>query len=109
MQTGTVKWFDTAKRYGFITPDGGGPDVFLHLSDLAPSARPEIQPGMRLQYSVARNDRRVSAKNVTLAIKDTDFGNTPLDRNAWRLISTIISKRNGGYGLPNPNRGPLVP
>lgn len=74
MQTGTVKWFDTAKRYGFITPDGEGPDVFLHLSDLAPSARAEIQPGIRLLYSVERNVRRVSAKNVTLAPKEAGGG-----------------------------------
>jgi CspA family cold shock protein len=77
MQTGTVKWFDTAKRYGFITPDNGGPDVFLHLSAVAPSSRPEIQPGMRLQYDVERNGPKVSAKNVAPAIKDADVGDTP--------------------------------
>jgi CspA family cold shock protein len=70
MPTGKVKWFDTTKRYGFITPDDGGPDVFLHLSDVAEPARPAIQPDMRLQYSLERKGDKISARDVTPAPVD---------------------------------------
>lgn len=64
MQTGKVKWFDTAKRYGFISPDDGGTDVFLHLSNIADPACPTIQPGLRLQYSLERKGDKLTDKDV---------------------------------------------
>lgn len=64
MLTGKVKWFDHEKRYGFITPDDGGPDVFLHLSNIADPACPTLQPGLRLQYALERKGNKVSATGV---------------------------------------------
>lgn len=64
MPTGKVKWFDLEKRYGFITPDDGGPDVFLHLSNIADPACPTLQPGLRLQYALESKGTKVSARDV---------------------------------------------
>lgn len=64
MPTGKVKWFDLEKRYGFITPDDGGPDVFLHLSKIADPACPTLQPGLRLQYVLERRGNKISATDV---------------------------------------------
>ncbi|MGV2167780.1 MULTISPECIES: cold shock domain-containing protein [Rhizobium/Agrobacterium group] len=64
MPTGKVKWFDATKRFGFITPDDGGPDVFLHLSSIADPACPTLQPGLRLHYGVEQKGGKVTAKDV---------------------------------------------
>jgi len=77
MATGRVKWFDTTKRYGFITPDDGGTDVFLHVSDVADPARPTIEPGVRLQYSLERKGDRISAQDVTPAPVDKVASSVP--------------------------------
>ncbi|MGN7714885.1 cold-shock protein [Agrobacterium radiobacter] len=64
MPTGKVKWFNATKRFGFITPDDGGPDVFLHLSSIADPACPTLQPGLRLHYGVEQKGGKVTAKDV---------------------------------------------
>jgi CspA family cold shock protein len=45
MQTGTVKWFNAAKGYGFITPDAGGPDAFVHVSAVERAGLGELREG----------------------------------------------------------------
>ncbi|KAA3497928.1 cold shock domain-containing protein [Rhizobium rhizogenes] len=64
MQTGKVKWFNAEKRYGFIAPDDGSADVFLHLSNIADPACPTLQPGLRLQYVVENKVGKLTAKEV---------------------------------------------
>lgn len=64
MPTGKVKWFDAAKRFGFITPDDGGPDVFLHLSSIVDPDCPALQPGLRLHYVLERKGGKVTARDV---------------------------------------------
>lgn len=66
MPTGKLKWFDAGKRYGFIEPDDGGPDIFLHLSKVQDASFPHFQPGMALQYSIGRNGSKIFADNVIL-------------------------------------------
>jgi CspA family cold shock protein len=61
MPTGIVKWFDPAKGFGFITPDGGGPDVFVHHSVLPEGAR-TLDEGRKVDYeteSTPRGDKVV--------------------------------------------------
>lgn len=49
-ETGRLKWFNTEKGYGFITPDNGGRDVFVHVSAFQQSAIDKIEDGMKIAY-----------------------------------------------------------
>jgi CspA family cold shock protein len=65
MQTGTVKWFNAAKGYGFITPDSGGPDAFVHISAVERAGLDELREGDRVQYNLARgNNGKSSAEDL---------------------------------------------
>ena len=54
MATGAVKWFDTKKGFGFITPDLGPRDVFVHASALAAAGFETLDPGDRLEFELAQ-------------------------------------------------------
>lgn len=57
MSTGTVKWFNTTKGFGFIQPDEGGNDVFVHISAVQRSGMETINEGQKLEYELV-TDRR---------------------------------------------------
>ena len=50
MQTGTVKWFNAQKGYGFIQPSSGGPDVFVHISAVERAGLPGLKDGQKVSY-----------------------------------------------------------
>lgn len=64
MQTGIVKWFNSAKGFGFITPDQGGKDVFVHFSGIASEGYRSLQEGAKVSYELQQSDRGDSAVNV---------------------------------------------
>jgi CspA family cold shock protein len=68
MATGTVKWFNATKGFGFVQPDDGGKDVFLHISAVERSGLGNPQEGQKIAYDL-ENDRqgRTSATNVRAA------------------------------------------
>jgi len=72
MATGTVKWFSNSKHYGFITPDAGGQDVFLHRSVLAASDRAALTDGARVSFDLTQDGERAIAAN--LALLETQAG-----------------------------------
>ncbi len=57
MATGTVKWFNAQKGYGFIQPDQGGADVFVHISAVERAGLRDLREGQKLNYELAQ-DRR---------------------------------------------------
>ena len=57
MITGTVKFFNTTKGFGFISPDAGGPDVFVHASAVERAGLGSIYEGQKLSYEVERDNR----------------------------------------------------
>ena len=68
MQTGTVKWFNAAKGYGFVTPDAGGPDAFVHVSAVERAGLGELREGDRVQYNLVRgNNGKSSAEDLQMA------------------------------------------
>lgn len=67
MANGTVKWFNATKGYGFIQPDNGGKDVFLHISALERAGLREIADGQKVSYELETGrDGRASASQIAL-------------------------------------------
>jgi len=65
-ETGTVKWFNVDKGFGFIARDGGGKDVFVHISALAPSGLTALNEGERVTFDVAEGRKGPEAARVRL-------------------------------------------
>lgn len=57
MATGTVKWFNTTKGYGFIQPDDGSKDVFVHASAVERAGLPPLTEGQRISFEETRDER----------------------------------------------------
>ncbi len=62
---GTVKWFNDEKGYGFIEPDDGSEDVFVHFSGIAGGGFRSLQEGEKVSYEVTRGKRGMQAENVS--------------------------------------------
>ncbi len=66
MATGTVKWFNDAKGYGFITPEDGGKDVFVHFSALAGEGFKTLAEGAKVEFERADGKKGPEARNVAV-------------------------------------------
>ena len=67
MATGTVKWFNTQKGFGFIQPENGGKDVFVHITALQAAGLRELNEGQRVSYEEQMERGKESAGNLKLA------------------------------------------
>lgn len=67
MATGIVKWFNTTKGFGFIQPDEGGADVFVHISAVQRAGLNQLDEGQKISYEIVQDRRsgRSSADNLT--------------------------------------------
>lgn len=63
-QTGTVKWFNTTKGYGFIAADDGSGDVFVHISAVEASGMSTLNEGQKVSYDVQENRGKQAAANL---------------------------------------------
>lgn len=66
MANGTVKWFNFTKGYGFISPDDGSKDVFVHVSALEKAGLYQLNDGQKVSYEVAINKGKASAVHIQL-------------------------------------------
>ncbi len=65
MATGTVKWFNDSKGFGFIPPESGGPDAFVHISAVERAGLDSLREGERIQYELVRGKNgKSSAENL---------------------------------------------
>jgi len=64
MSTGTVKWFNDAKGFGFITPDDGGKDLFVHFSSIQGGGFKTLKENDKVQFEIGQGPKGPSASNV---------------------------------------------
>jgi CspA family cold shock protein len=64
MASGTVKWFNDSKGFGFITQDGGGDDVFVHHTAIAAEGFRSLQEGQKVEFEVKKGPKGLQAANV---------------------------------------------
>ena len=64
MSSGTVKWFNEKKGFGFITPDDGGEDLFVHYSNLATEGFRTLSDGQKVEYEAAKGRKGMEATKV---------------------------------------------
>lgn len=67
MATGTVKWFNDAKGFGFVTPEDGGKDLFVHFSAIQGSGFKTLAEGQRVSFNVTQGAKGDQAVNIELA------------------------------------------
>ncbi len=85
MPQGTVKWFNDDKGYGFISPDDGGEDVFVHFSGIAGSGFKSLEEGEKVTYEVEQGRRGLQAQNV----RKDGGGEQPSRREALEVPTDV--------------------
>ena len=64
MATGTVKWFNSEKGFGFIAPDDGSDDVFAHYSAISSSGYRSLEEGQKVEFDVTQGNKGLQAENI---------------------------------------------
>jgi len=67
MATGSVKWFNDSKGFGFITPEGGGEDLFAHFSAIQSSGFKTLAEGQRVSFDITNGPKGKQASNIQIA------------------------------------------
>ena len=90
MPTGTVKWFNSQKGYGFIQPQGGGKDVFVHISAVERAGLSSLNEAQAIEFELASNRGKTSAANSegSPLIQGRSFALAPIAFDAPGLATT---------------------
>ena len=97
MPTGTVKWFNNAKGYGFILPEGGGDDLFVHYSSIDMDGYKTLKAGQAVEYETGSGEKGYHARNVRSCGTDADDRPPP------------PAPGDGEGAVPRPARGRAEP
>jgi CspA family cold shock protein len=79
MAVGTVKWFNAAKGYGFIVPQDGGKDVFVHIKEVQAAGLHHLDEGQKISFDVSMERGQAAAANVKLLDGTHGTGGGPKD------------------------------
>ncbi len=111
--TGTIKWYDAKKGFGFVAPDAGGEDVFVHHSALAPPHQARIDAGDRVAFDVERRKRGLSATGVAPLEETPDtpqpVGEDRLFTELGLIPDLLRAVEEAGYVEPTPIQVQAVP
>ena len=77
MAIGTVKWFNNAKGYGFILPEGGGEDLFAHYSSIVMDGYKTLKSGQRVNYELIQGPKGLHATNISAVESESANGALP--------------------------------
>ncbi|HEY8568008.1 cold shock domain-containing protein CspD [Microbulbifer sp.] len=77
MPTGTVKWFNNAKGYGFILADEGGEDLFAHYSAIQMEGYRTLKAGQQVNFDIIQGDKGYHAANISLATANAPRASSP--------------------------------
>ena len=93
MASGTVKWFNTAKGFGFIQPDDGGSDVFVHISAVEQAGLTDLADGQPLDFTLVDRGGRISATDLKIEGEPMEVVRSSAPREGGR-------EGGGGFGGP---------
>jgi len=93
MPTGTVKWFNDGKGYGFITSDDGGPDLFVHYTGIADGGFRTLLEGSRVEFEVRPGRKGIEAFNVVVLGGSTQSGPRPEGQPGAAKMSVLSAGR----------------
>lgn len=79
MPTGTVKWFNNAKGFGFILPEGGGDDLFAHYSSIEMEGYKTLKAGQTVNYELCDTEKGGHAKSISVVQADSSSEPTEID------------------------------
>src|SRR6185503_19317132 len=91
--TGTVKWFNAEKGFGFITPEGGGKDCFVHFSAIQGNGFKSLDEGEKVEFEIGQGQKGPQAENVTRL-----GGGTPSEGGSGRGRSGGGDRGGSGWG-----------
>lgn len=104
--TGTVSWFDADKGFGFLAPDDGGSDVFVHFSEIAEDGFKTLEEGQRVEYDVHRSDRGPQAQQVVVLREDAVAAPQAPERDGPEVVLGGVLTwldDDKGYGFITPD------
>ena len=79
MATGSVKWFNNAKGYGFISPDGGGTDVFAHFSAIDMEGYKTLKQGQKVEFELIEGPRGLQATKIVLDTSEVSSAESEME------------------------------